>query len=315
MAGISDQIAEEAIAWHARHGDMDAAAWHAFVEWLEADPRHGATFDRLVMADGVLSDVPATVSLPTPANDRGTPGWRATRWIGGVTAVAAAAAAVFMLLPAGPDIQTIQTAAGETRQVALADGSRIEVAGGSRLQFDRAHPRQITVERGEALFHVRHDAADPFVVRSGKLEVLDVGTVFNVMRDGSRFSVSVAEGVVLFQPRGEAVTLKAGATLEVREDKQEVRLGKLDPGLVGGWRTGRLSFADSRVSEILDEIQRLYGTKLVADPDLSARRVTGMITLSGEARRDVPHIASLIGANWRADGGRWILSPGGENRP
>ncbi len=316
MTRISDQIADQAIAWHLRQDGMDASGWGRFVEWLEADPRHGEAYDRLALADGVLGDLPAAVPQLVPANDRGTPGWRATRWLGAATACAAAAAAViFMAFPAKPDLQTIQTAAGETRQLALADGSRIEIAGGSRLQIDRAQPRQVIVERGEALFHVRHDAADPFIVRSGKLEVQDVGTVFNIARDGSRFSVAVAEGSVLFQPRGEAVTLTAGATLEAREDRQQVELGRVDPGLVGGWRTGRLSFSETPVSEILREIERLYGTRLVADGDLSARKVTGIITLSGEARRDVPHIASLIGANWRADGGRWVLSPVGENRP
>ncbi len=314
MTRISDQIADQAVAWHLRQEAMDAADWHRFVEWLEADPRHGAAFDRLAMADGALADAGPLV-LPTPANDRGAPGWRPSYWIGGAVACAAAAAAVFMVLPARPDIQTIQTAAGETRQLALADGSRIEIAGGSRLRIDRAQPRQVVVEAGEALFHVRHDAADPFIVRSGNLEVQDVGTVFNIVRDGSRFSVAVAEGSVLFQPRGEAVTLTAGATLQVREDRQEVQLGKVDPVLVGGWRSGRLSFSDTPVSEILSEIERLYGTRLVAEGGLSTRKVTGMITLSGEARRDVPHIASLIGANWRADGGRWVLSPGDKNRP
>jgi transmembrane sensor len=250
-----------------------------------------------------------------PAHDRGRPGWRPAYWLSGAAACAAAVAAVVVLKPVAPDNYTIETKAGETRQVALGEGSHVEIAGGSRLQFDRAHPRQVTVERGEALFHVRHDAADPFMVRSGGLEVQDVGTVFNVVREGSRFSVAVAEGVVLFQPRREAVTLKAGAALAVDESRQEVQVVKVDPALVGGWRTGRFAFSDTPVPLILSEIQRLYGTKVVTDGGLSARRVTGIITLSGEARRDVPHIASLIGANWRVDGERWVLSPVGENRP
>ncbi len=252
-----------------------------------------------------------------PANDRGTPGWRGLRWIGAATgcAVAAAAVALLLLRPTGPEVYAVQTAAGETRQVALGEGSRVEIAGGSRLLFDRTDPRQVVVERGEALFHVRHDAALPFVVRSGNLEVQDVGTVFNVARDGQHFSVAVAEGSVLFQPRGEAVTLAAGAKLDVHEDKQEVRLGNVDPALVGGWRNGRLSFSDTPVAEILGEINRLSGANIVAEQGLSARKVTGIITLSGEVARDVPHIAALIGANWQRDGERWVLSPGTGSTP
>lgn len=314
MTRIADQIADQAIDWHLRQADMDASAWHRFVEWLEADPRHADAYDRLVLADGVAGEMQAP-RLPEPANDRGFAGWSVGRWIAGAAACAAAVAAVVVMQPAEPDIYTIQTASGETRQVALGEGSRVEISGGSRLSFDRAHPRAVTLERGQALFHVRHDAADPFVVRSGKLEVLDVGTVFDVARDGSRFSLAVAEGSVMFQPRREAVTLAAGAALSVNEDRREVHVSKVDPALVGGWRNGRIAYSDTPLPQLLAQIQRLYRTKVIADRGLSTRRVTGIITLSGEARRDVPHIASMIGANWRVDGDHWVLTPAGENQP
>ena len=316
MTRISDAIADQAIAWHLCLDDADAAGWLRFTEWLEADPRHGEAYDRLVMADALIGErAPVPMPLPQPANDRGRPGWRPSRWIGGAAACVAVVAAVMVLQPAKPDIYAVQTKAGETREIALGEGSRVEISGGSRLLLDRANPRQITVERGEALFHVRHDTANPFTVRSGQLEVQDVGTVFDIVRDGRHFSVSVAEGSIMFQPRGEAVTLVAGGRLDVSEDKDEVQVGKIDPALVGGWRNGRLSFTDAPVSQVVDEVERLYGTKLIADPGLSTRRVTGIITLSGEAQRDVPHIASMIGANWRRDGERWILSPMGEDKP
>jgi transmembrane sensor len=314
LTRIADQIADQAIAWHLGQDGMDASAWHRFVEWLEADPRHAEAYDRITLADGLVGEMRAP-RLPEPANDRGFAGWGVGRWLGSAAACAAAVAAVMVMQPAAADIYTVQTASGETKQITLSEGSRVEISGGSRLAFDRNHPRQVTVERGEALFHVRHDAADPFTVRSGALEVQDVGTVFNVVRDGRRFSVAVAEGSVLFQPRREAVTLAAGAALTVDEDGKDVQVVKVDPGLVGSWRQGRLAFSATPVPQALREIERLYGTKVLADPRLSARRVTGIISLSGEAQRDVPHIASLIGANWRVDGERWVLMPVSENRP
>ncbi|MBO9575691.1 MAG: FecR domain-containing protein [Sphingobium sp.] len=301
-----------------RQDEMAPADWHRFIEWLEADPRHAEAYDRLALADTALRVAPGQVvpaGLPEPANDRGDASWRWTRWIGGAAASAAAIGAVLVLRTAGPDVYAVETRAGETRQIALDEGSRVEVAGGSRLLLDRNNPRLVTLERGDALFHVRHDQRRPFAVRSGKLEVQDIGTVFNVTRDGTAFAVAVAEGSVLFQPRGEAVTLKAGSRISVREDQGDVRVDRIAPEMVGAWRTGRLTFANTPVPQVLHTIQRLYGTQLVANDGLSSRAVTGIITLSGEAKRDVPHIAALIGANWRADGERWILSPAEETKP
>jgi transmembrane sensor len=323
LTRITDEIADQAMDWLIRQDEMALADWLRFVAWLEADASHAEAFDRLTLAEVVLMDgpplaepAPPASAQPEPANDRGSPSRRRLLWLGGGLAGAAAAiAALLAFRPASVDMQVAETRPGETRRIDLGEGSRIELAGGSRLLLDRAHPRRVTIERGEALFHVRHDPADPFVLRSGALEVRDVGTVFNVARDGAAFHVEVAEGAVLFQPNREAISLRAGASLSVREDRREVRLGTVDPALVGGWRSGRLRFSQTPVPDVLRTIQRLYGTRLVADERLSSRTVTGMISLSGEAHTDVPHIASLVGANWRADGERWILSSVEEGQP
>jgi transmembrane sensor len=326
LTQMTDSIAQAALDWQLRQDEMDAADWQCFVAWLEANPRHAEAYDRLVMADALLRDAapalsalapaPLQPSLSTiPANDPGHAGWRWSRWIAGAAACAAAMGALLILRPPAPDIYTVETQPGETRQVQLDEGSRVEIAGGSRLIFDRNQPRLVTLERGDALFHVRHDEARPFVVRSGALEVHDVGTVFNVSRDGPAFAVSVAEGIVLFQPDKEAVTLTAGKALTVREDEHAVHVSQLDPALVGGWRNGRLAFTDTPVAQALRTIERHYGLKITVDDGLSSRALTGIITLSGEAQRDVPHIASMIGANWRAEGERWILSPMEDRHP
>ena len=79
MTRIADQIADQAIAWHLSQDGMDASAWHRFVEWLEADPRHAEAYDRIALADGLASEMPPR-RLPEPANDRGFAGWGVGRW-------------------------------------------------------------------------------------------------------------------------------------------------------------------------------------------------------------------------------------------
>src|SRR3546814_9914530 len=67
---------------------------------------------------------------------------------------------------------TIATVPGARRTIDLADGSRIELNGDTRITLDKAAPRFASLDRGEAMFHVRHDDSDPFVVMVGddKLE-------------------------------------------------------------------------------------------------------------------------------------------------
>jgi transmembrane sensor len=235
----------------------------------------------------------------------------------GGTAVAATIVAMLapLAMPASSSAYAVVTKPGQRQNVVLADGTRIEVSGGTRLQLDHDNPRIATLDSGEATFHVRHDARDPFTLHSGALTVQDLGTVFNVARNGAQFDVQVAEGAVRFQPGREALTLKPGNALTAREDLNKVALSHVAVDTVGGWRNGHLAFADEPLSGVVASIHRLYGTDLVLDPALSARPFTGMVRLSGLADQDVPHFAALVGARWQHEGERWTLSPAGSDTP
>jgi transmembrane sensor len=315
VIGERADIVDQAIAWHLRQSEMAEADWHAFIAWLEADSAHAHAYDRIVLMDHELGRPPELERphLPIAANDR-EPAPRRRRgwlWAGGSAAVAAGLAVLAIPLAPVATSQTyvLTTKAGERQDVALADGTRIEVSGGTRLVLDRGDSRVATLESGEATFHVRHDAAHPFTLRSGGITVRDLGTVFNVSRTGAQLDVAVAEGAVMFQPGREALTLKPGNALSAREDLGKVSLSRVDVDLVGGWRSGRLTFAGEPMSSVAATVHRLYGTDLELAPGLSGRPFTGMVRLSGEAGRDVPHLAALVGARWQHDGERWILSP------
>lgn len=308
-----DMIVEQAIGWHIRLAEAREDDWADFLDWIETDPANAAVYDKIAMQDRAIANVrfPEPTAMPgarsAAANDNGRKRWL---WAAGASAAAAAlvAAALPSLLARHASPYEIATARGERRTVALADGTSIEMSGGTRLRLDHANTRIAVLERGEATFHVRHDSARPFAVMSGNIEIRDLGTVFNVMRQPNRLTVEVAEGSVMYRPDGEAKMLLPGDALSFNEASGRVTLSKIAPALVGGWRSGRLSFNGQSLDDVAVTLSRLYGINLILGPDLSARPFTGMVRFSGDADRDVPHLASLIGANWRRDGERWILS-------
>ncbi|WP_404368393.1 FecR family protein [Sphingomonas sp. MMS24-J45] len=321
MALDAETIVDRAIDWHMRQADMDDTDWHAFVAWLEEDPAHAQAFDAVALDMAVLADQPelypvATTPVAEQPRLQEGPAARSRRiwaWAGGGVAVAAAASLALALLPTGSTgggaPYAVETKPGEQRDIALADGTRIELNGATRLLLDRSNPRVATLEAGEATFHVRHDRQNPFTVRSGKLTVQDLGTVFNVARDGARLEVQVAEGSVLFQPKRDAVTLNAGAAITAREDLGQIAVGRVDVAKVGVWRDRAMSFSGEPFGRVSTAIRRIDGVTLIVDSDLSQRSFTGMVRLSGKAEQDVPHLAALVGAKWHHDGDRWVISP------
>lgn len=311
MHAERSDIIDQAIAWHLRLADADEQGWADFIAWLEASPTHAAAYDAIAMDDRLIAADHFPAPAPGAVNDN-TPARRIWPWL--IAGTAAAAIGVATLAPSliaprySPYI--VATKAGERRTVMLQPGTTIELSGGTVVRLDHADPRVATLDRGEALFHVRHDAAHPFTMTAGSATIRDLGTVFNVAREGKDVTVAVSEGSVLVRPGREARKLGAGDSLAMRDDGREIAATKIAPDLVGGWRTGALSFDNRTVGDVVAALERLYGFKMVLVGGLSQRPFTGMVRFSGVADRDVPHLAEMIGTTWRRDGERWILSDG-----
>lgn len=306
----------EAIEWHLRQNAMDDAAWRTFVDWLEADPANAAAYDTVALDLALVADHPEL--FPVDAAEGIPPAERAKarswlRWGVGAGTVAIAASLSLLVLPSLPDTASepyvVATKPGEQRAIALADGTRIDLNGATRIELDRSNPRTARLTAGEATFHVKHDPAAPFLFRSGDLDVRDVGTVFNAEREGYRLDVQVAEGAVLFQPNKDKLMLTAGSAVTARDDTGHVAVSRVDAAEVGGWRKGRVAFTGVPFGRVGSVLRRFDGIEVTIEPVLSQRSFTGMVHLTGDAAQDVPHLAALVGADWQHDGKRWVISP------
>jgi transmembrane sensor len=296
-----------ALEWIIRQRDPNFDDWDGFTAWLEADPRHADVYQVMAVADADMTLLLASTARPHPvaANDAGSPVRR--WWIGGAIAAALVAAiGIAMLLPRA-DPWTVETAAGERRSIALADGSRIVLNGGTRIILDHGDPRIATLETGEAMFIVHHDADRPFEVKAGETRLVDIGTAFNVMRDGERLDVAVSEGAVLYNPDGEAARIDAGHMLRVVESADRFELVPVDSDAVAAWRDGRLVYDGQPLSVVAADLARYYGVRVAVTPALAKRRFRGVLTLPRQ--RDIAALAPVLDVAIDVGGQGWTLSP------
>jgi len=127
--------------------------------------------------------------------------------------VAAGAAAVLLVIalawpmsrPSAPMVSPSARAAAVAQAPArqtLPDGSVVELTGRARIvvNFDGA-TRRVALLRGQAHFQVAKDAAHPFVVSAGGVEVRAVGTAFSVDFAAQTVEVFVTEGRVAVESR------------------------------------------------------------------------------------------------------------------
>ncbi|MCW4461042.1 FecR domain-containing protein [Sphingomonas sp. BT-65] len=306
------EIEEAARAWAIRVDDAGFADWDGFTAWLEASPAHLTAYETALAqvehAAALLAAAPKPAWQPGDGSEVRAP---RRRWFPAAAAIAAAVAAVasWGLIDRGSPAEQIATAPGERRAIELADGSRIILNGGTRVTLDRDTPRHVELAQGEALFEVKHDERNPFVVVTGETRLLDAGTVFNVVADGGALDVEVAEGAVIYQPGANQVRLDAGDALS-RSRAGAVVLRKASPQDVGGWQQGALHYAGASLDRIARDLARNLGRPVrVAEGTASLQPFNGTLVLKGEPGEVLKRAGPLLGVRFTADGEGWVMSP------
>jgi transmembrane sensor len=279
----------EAAGWVVRldAGDMSAHEQAALKAWLEVDATHADALQRAqaTWRELDLIGAPANGSRQRPRAVHGhassSDRKRARR-----RALLAACAAVVLAAVAAwqyPQVDVAlradaHTTTGETRQVALTGGSTAQLDTRSAISLhDDAQWRDVQVLAGTVSFAVGHADPRPFRVRAGQVVVTDIGTTFQLKREGDATQVVVASGVVeLAAPGGKAV-LHAGDSAVLADDTRVPVVRAVDADAAMAWTRGRLVFVDRPLGEVVDELNRYYGGRIVVIGDtVAARRVSGV---------------------------------------
>lgn len=219
-------------------------------------------------------------------------GARESRWAMSNRGVAAIAASVLLAVCIGfvayLHLKPLryETRIGEQRDVLLEDGSRVTLNTDTslRVRYSKAR-RYIEMERGEALFAVKHDARWPFEVAAGGTITRALGTEFNVDLRNSKVTVSVLDGAVRVASANEtsaaiAPALAKGQAVEIRSGQERATPEKADIRRIDAWRTRRLEFSNTPLVQAVEEFNRYSDTRVViGTTDLEAVRVSGVFRI------------------------------------
>jgi transmembrane sensor len=297
-------VEAQALDWIIRQRDPAFDDWEDFTAWLELGTDHAAIYDRLASIDADSGDLPepaeeiAVAKRPILADRR--------TWLGG--AMAAALVGIIGISLFNNSAMHIETAAGEHRTVALADGSRIEINGGTVIELDEDRPRFARLESGEAMFHVVHREGDPFLVEAGKARLVDMGTAFNVIRRRDALSVAVSEGLVLYNPERENIRLDAGFGIEASDAGGPPQVQAIDALSVGSWRKGQLVYNGASIAQVAEDLGRTAGLTIIVSPDVASLPFRGALLISDDQQRVIDDLTALAGINAEKQTEGWLLT-------
>jgi transmembrane sensor len=299
---FSGAIETAAIEWLLeREEGFKPGRAQAFAAWCAADARHAAAMTRAAYMMNLLAQSPA---MPNAWPEFNTPSNRQTRngraavfsrgvWMAGLAAALACALTLGWLIKrdVAPEELYLVTEITAPQQMALSDGSVVDVNANSRLQV-RLMPqeRRIELKEGEAHFEVAHDPNRPFVVNAGGISVHAVGTAFNVRIGETGVEVLVTEGKVKIArladgslaDQKDSIPL-VGASERVWAPRDRgltgVVISKVDADFITqalAWHSTVTNFSNRSLREIVSWFNRQNSMQLVlADAELGELRIGG----------------------------------------
>lgn len=166
------------------------------------------------------------------------------------------------------------TPSGSLAKVVLPDHSVVWVNAGSSLKYSldfHKKNREVSLN-GEAYFEVTKDSLRPFIVKSGKLDILVLGTCFNVKAYDNEETIDVAlvSGKVNVhladnnkKENAKEITLAPSRMMSYNKETSQVKMSEVDATSVYAWTNGWIKFDELPFDRIAKDLERKFNVRII----------------------------------------------------
>ncbi|WGQ08454.1 FecR domain-containing protein [Pedobacter gandavensis] len=197
-----------------------------------------------------------------------------------ITSAAAVLALVFFGWQLGTDqfIQAdkkmVNVPEKKIMEILLPDGSKVWLSSGSVFKYPKKfnkENRTVELVDGRAFFEVKHKSGQPFIVKTNSLNVVVLGTSFDVRaykKEGST-KVSVVTGKVGVTMAGTekkpAIMLLPKQQVVLSEIKNNLIKAKAPEIAVNAWCRSKLVFEQETLGNVFSVLEKKYNVKINAE--------------------------------------------------
>lgn len=195
---------------------------------------------------------------------------------------------------------------GETRRIALADGSQVWLKALSAFDVDySAALRRLRLVAGELLIDTAKDPVRPLVVDTDQGRLQALGTRFTVRGEADGVVVAVHEGAVRIDTAATHASgvVPAGRQARFTADTLDA-LVPVDPAREA-WTRGVLVADDTPLADVVAELRRYHFGHLAVAPEVARLHVFGSYPIH-ETDRALDMLASVLPVRVRRPLPWWI---------
>ncbi len=173
-------------------------------------------------------------------------------------------------LPVVQSIQMIEKSlpVGQKMKIFLPDGSAVWLNAESSISYPKRFDgeRRIVTLKGEAFFDIRRNPSKPFVVKTQKMDVVVLGTKFNVRNfdNEGKTDVALESGKVMVEISGlksEKHMLLPGEGLSLSKNSGKIGKYIVEPRSAYQWKDGVIYFHNTGFDEVINKLSRWYGVE------------------------------------------------------
>jgi len=188
-------------------------------------------------------------------------------------------------------------------KVTLPDGSNVWLNHNSSLRYPalfKGRSRDVDL-KGEGFFEVVHNSKVPFIVNTGELKIVALGTTFNVMAypEENKIETSLIDGNVEIKKPGKVrasetiYKMKPTDLATYNKVNQEVIAKTISDDRYFSWKEGKLIFTAEPLEEVVKKLSRWFNADIqIKDPELNGLTLTA--TFVHETLSQVMELLTLV---------------------
>ncbi|MDR6941186.1 FecR family protein [Mucilaginibacter pocheonensis] len=204
---------------------------------------------------------------------------------------------------------------GQYRQIYLADGTHVWLSPATTISYPekfRGKQREVTIT-GEAYFEVEHDAAHPFVIQSGAVKTVVLGTSFDIQAypRSASIEVTVVNGKVGVSATGKTPELITADQRTIYHKATATLIKENYPAASKflNQRKGIFDFKGTSLQQVAHELETQYGVQISLAPGLTNKAFYGRLQTTTPINRTLNKLCAVMETRWEKQGSAYILHP------
>ena len=200
-----------------------------------------------------------------------------------------------------PVFNQLRVPYGKRAFLKLSDGTSLWVNTGTTVIYPTKFAkdkREIYVE-GEVFAEVFHDSKHPFIIKTEKLDVQVLGTIFNISayKEDKQTNVVLVSGLVNVKPKnGKATIIKPNQLFAYTD--QACTLRNVEVENYTSWHDGNYTFHNEPIENILIRLSRYYNVTMKLPSNPSGISCSGKLELKDDLTQLLNGLSEITSMNF-----------------